>query len=189
MASRSARRRSRGPPPSASRRLSRNEGKRRSQAHTAAPQSGAKSIRRRKSDTPSSSRRRTALWGVAPSFCHANVSLLSLFRPAAGFTALAALTVSARAADCALGPRPATPFTSIRAYRPVLKSCEAPDGHRAFAIREMTIGGEGVALLADAEALTTRLERAACLTCQDVSGSELASTRMGRAVAASAEAR
>jgi hypothetical protein len=57
-----------------------------------------------------------------------------------------------------------------------------------MSIREMTIGGESVALLADPEALTTRLERLACWTCRDASEDELASTRMGRAIAASAEA-
>ena len=57
-----------------------------------------------------------------------------------------------------------------------------------MSIREMTIGGESVALLADPEALTTRLERLACWTCRDASEDDLASTRMGRAIAASAEA-
>jgi hypothetical protein len=45
-----------------------------------------------------------------------------------------------------------------------------------------------VALLVDPEALTTRLERLACWTCRDASEDELGSTRMGRAIAASAEA-
>ena len=127
-------------------------------------------------------------YGQVPSFCHANVSLLSLFRPVAAFAALAALTLPTSAADCAFRARPSAPLTSIGAYRAVLKSCEASDGRRAFAIRDMTIGGEGVALFADPEALTTRLERAACWTCRDATESGLASTRMGRAIAASAEA-
>ncbi len=57
-----------------------------------------------------------------------------------------------------------------------------------MSIREMTIGGESVALMADPEALTTRLERLACWTCRDAGEDELAPTRMGRAIAASAEA-
>ena len=73
-------------------------------------------------------------------------------------------------------------------YRPVLKSCAASDGGSGLAIREMTIAGERVALIADPEGLTTRLERAACWTCRDESEDELASTRMGRAIAASSEA-
>ena len=46
----------------------------------------------------------------------------------------------------------------------------------------MTIAGQKVALLADPEALTTRLERAACWTCHDESEGELDATRMGRAI-------
>ncbi len=52
----------------------------------------------------------------------------------------------------------------------------------------MTVGAEKVTLLADPEALTTRLERAACWTCHEASEDELGATRMGRAIAASAEA-
>lgn len=52
----------------------------------------------------------------------------------------------------------------------------------------MTIAGDKLALVADPEALTTRIERAACLACRDASEDDLAATRMGRAIAASAEA-
>ena len=52
----------------------------------------------------------------------------------------------------------------------------------------MTAGGEQALLLADPERLTTRLERLACWTCRDAAEDELADTRMGRAIAASAEA-
>jgi len=113
--------------------------------------------------------------------------LLSVFRPAVALAAFVSLTVSA-AADCAFRVGPAASPASVGAYRPVLKACEAADGRRAMSIREMTIGGESFALLADPEALTTRLERLACWTCRDASEDELASTRMGRAIAASAEA-
>jgi len=73
-------------------------------------------------------------------------------------------------------------------YRPVLKSCAASDGGSGLAIREMTIAGERVALIADPEGLTTRLERSVSWTCRHISDDDLASTRMGRAIAASAEA-
>jgi hypothetical protein len=70
----------------------------------------------------------------------------------------------------------------------LLKACVAADGRKAVAIREMTIVGQKVALIADPEALTTRLERAACWTCREASEDELNSTRMGRAIRESAEA-
>jgi hypothetical protein len=113
--------------------------------------------------------------------------LLFVLRPAVALAAFLSLTLSA-AADCAFRVGPAATPASVSKYLPVLQSCEAADGRRAMSIREMTIGGESVALLADAEALTTRLERLACWTCRDASEDELASTRMGRAIAASAEA-
>ena len=64
----------------------------------------------------------------------------------------------------------------------MLKACVAADGRKAVAIREMTVAGQKLALLADPEAMTTRLERAACWTCGDTSEDELKSTRMGRAI-------
>jgi hypothetical protein len=105
--------------------------------------------------------------------------------------ALAGLAGAARAADCAFTPSPATRFQGAAAvgdYRPVLKACLAADGRKAIAIREMTIAGERVALFADPEALATRLERAACWTCNEASEDELKSTRMGRAISESAAA-
>jgi hypothetical protein len=98
---------------------------------------------------------------------------------------------SALASDCAFTTAPATRLRSVATvgdYQPVLKSCHAPDGRKAVAIREMTIGSQKITLLADPEALTTRLERAACWTCRDESESELDATRMGRAIRESAEA-
>ena len=103
----------------------------------------------------------------------------------------AGLADVARASDCAFMPPPATRLQSLNAvadYRPVLKACVAAGGRKSVAIREMTIGGQKVALLADPEALTTRLERAACWTCRDESDGELDATRMGRAIRESAEA-
>jgi hypothetical protein len=107
------------------------------------------------------------------------------------FAAWAGLAGAARAADCAFTPAPATRLQSLDAvadYRPVLKACVAADGRKAVAIREMTVAGQKVALLADPEALTTRLERAACWTCREASEDELNSTRMGRSISESAEA-
>jgi hypothetical protein len=114
--------------------------------------------------------------------------VLSAIRPAVALAVFVSLTLSAAAADCAFRAGPAVTPASIGGYRSVLKSCEAADGRRAMSIREMTIGSESVTLLADPEALTTRLERLACWTCRDAGDEELASTRMGRAIAASAEA-
>ncbi|MBV8797205.1 MAG: polysaccharide deacetylase [Hyphomicrobiales bacterium] len=105
--------------------------------------------------------------------------------------ACAALSGAARAADCAFTPASATRLQSLTAvsdYTPVLKACVAADGRKAVAIREMTVGGQKVDLLADPEALTTRLERAACWTCREESEAELGATRMGRAIRESAQA-
>jgi hypothetical protein len=107
------------------------------------------------------------------------------------FGACAGLATAAQASDCAFRPAPATQLQSMAAvadYQPVLKACVAADGRKAVAIREMTVAGQKIALLADPEALTTRLERAACWTCRDESESELDATRMGRAIRESAEA-
>jgi hypothetical protein len=114
--------------------------------------------------------------------------LLSSLRSLAAVAAFAGGTVAAQAADCAFRLAASVSPASVSGYRPVLKSCEAPDGRRTFSIREMTIRGDGIALLADPEALTTRLERSACWTCRDASEAELAPTRMGHAIAVSAEA-
>ena len=91
----------------------------------------------------------------------------------------------ARASDCAFTPAPATRLQSLAAvgdYQPVLKACVAADGRKAVAIREMTVAGQRIALLADPEALTTRLERAACWICHDESEGDLNATWMGRAI-------
>ena len=103
----------------------------------------------------------------------------------------AALAGAAHASDCAFTPAPATrlqSMASVSDYQPVLKACVAADGRKAIAIREMTVEGQKIALLADPEALTTRLERQACWTCREESESELSETRMGRAIRESASA-
>ena len=84
----------------------------------------------------------------------------------------AGLAGAARASDCAFTPAPATRLqsrTAVGDYEPVLKACVAADGRKAVAIREMTVEGQKLDLLADPEALTTRLERAACWTCREES--------------------
>jgi hypothetical protein len=105
------------------------------------------------------------------------------------FAVWAGLAGAAHASDCAFTPAPATRLQSVATvgdYQPMLKTCVAADGRKAVAIREMTIAGQKVALLADPEALTTRLERAACWTCSEESEAELNATRMGRAIRESA---
>jgi hypothetical protein len=105
--------------------------------------------------------------------------------------AWAGVAGAARAADCAFSPALAARLQSpatVGDYRPVLKACVAADGRKALAVREMTVAAQKLALLADPEALTTRLERAACWTCSEMSEAELKSTRMGRAISESAEA-
>src|ERR1700757_887593 len=82
------------------------------------------------------------------------------------------LAGAAHASDCAFTAAPAARLQSMTAvsdYQPVLKACVAPDARKAVAIREMTVAGQKVDLLADPEALTTRLERAACWTCREES--------------------
>jgi hypothetical protein len=115
---------------------------------------------------------------------------LFALRTVAALVAFAGLTASAFAADCAVKPAPAgfATVSAVANYRPVLKACRAADGRRAFVLREMEIAGKGAVLIADPEALTTRLESEACWTCRDASEDELAATRMGRAIGASAQA-
>ncbi len=73
-------------------------------------------------------------------------------------------------------------------YQSVLRTCRAADGRQDVAIRTMTVAGTPLLLLADPLRLSTRLERAACWTCQDASEDSLAQTRMMRAVVQAAEA-
>ncbi len=99
--------------------------------------------------------------------------------------ACAGFAGASHASDCAFTPAPATRLQSMTAvsdYKAVLKACVAADGRKAVAIREMTVQSQKVDLLVDPEALTTRLERAACWTCREESESELGETRMGRAI-------
>jgi hypothetical protein len=117
-----------------------------------------------------------------------------------GLAALAVLVFSAgagaRAAEgdevsCLYAPAPPARLASADAvadYASVLRTCRAADGREGVAIRAMSVAGTPILLLADPRNLSTRLERAACWTCQDASEDSLADTRMMRAVAQSAEA-
>jgi hypothetical protein len=80
------------------------------------------------------------------------------------------------------------PAEAVADYRSTLLACRNADGDARVAIRTMTIGGAPLLLLADAEKLSTRLERAACWTCQDASdsASSLGQTRYLRTVAKAA---
>jgi len=78
--------------------------------------------------------------------------------------------------------------SSVGDYRSVLRVCSAADGRRSVAIREMSLAGEAVVLLADPKSLTTQLERASCWTCNDAADEELSGTRLMRAVEASSAA-
>ena len=105
--------------------------------------------------------------------------------------ACAGFAGASHASDCAFTPAPATrlqSMTAVSGYKAVLKACVAADGRKEVAIREMTVQSQKVDLLVDPEALTTRLERAACWTCRDESEAELGETRMGRAIRESAQA-
>ena len=112
------------------------------------------------------------------------------------FAALLAFGASARAdeapaASCRYAPATRTALAmgdAVADYASVLRSCRAADGREQVAIRTMNVGGTPLLLLADPQTLSTRLERAACWTCQDASEESLAGTRMMRAVEQSAEA-
>jgi hypothetical protein len=77
---------------------------------------------------------------------------------------------------------------AVEDYQSVLRSCRAADGRESTAIRTMTVGGTPLLLLADPQRLSTRIERAACWTCEETGEDALAETRMMRAIAQSAEA-
>ena len=76
---------------------------------------------------------------------------------------------------------------AVEDYRPALRLCHGASGD-AVAIRTMRLSGEPTLLLADALSLTTRLEHASCWRCEDIDETQIASTRMMRAVEQSAAA-
>ena len=102
--------------------------------------------------------------------------------------ALAALTlVSGALADDACLYRPAVDagpagVEAVADYRSTLSRCKNAGGAERIAIRGMAIDGDPLLLLADPDKLTTRIERAACWTCQPAREESLASTRYLSAV-------
>ena len=70
----------------------------------------------------------------------------------------------------------------ISDYRPSFKLCLNTQGERFVALREMTAAGSDLLLLVDPTALTTRLSRAACWTCETADEAALTPTRLMRAI-------
>jgi hypothetical protein len=99
----------------------------------------------------------------------------------------------AMAADCA-GPvavaapldGPVQPLSRVRDHRVVLQACQR-EGAQTLAIRTLTLDGEKLFLAVDPDSLETRLERAACWSCEDTSAEAQALTRLFRAVASAAQ--
>jgi len=85
------------------------------------------------------------------------------------------------AAD-ALAFAPTGDLASVADYRNVLKICRSPGGQTLLATRAFSISGQRGLLLVDPNALTTRVARAACWTCEDASDAALAETRLMRAI-------
>ena len=92
-----------------------------------------------------------------------------------GLAALATLAFASTAcaeSACGWSPTPPTELAasgSVADYRSTLLACRNPGGSRGVAIRTMTIAGTPLMLLADHETLLTRIERAACWTCEPAS--------------------
>jgi hypothetical protein len=76
---------------------------------------------------------------------------------------------------------------TVADYRSTLQTCRSSDGRSLVAIRSMSIDKTPLLLLADPAGLSTRLERAACWTCQAASEESLAGTRYLTSVAKAAE--
>ena len=95
------------------------------------------------------------------------------------------------AETCAYAPPPPTSLQSrdkAADYSSVLRVCESLRGARAVATRTLRLGGTPYLLLADPQALTTRIELAACWRCSAASEGDLEETRLMRSVALSADA-
>jgi hypothetical protein len=102
-----------------------------------------------------------------------------------------AVPLAGFAEECLVAPSIPTHLMdadSVDDYRSVLRVCRAAGAQDSVAIRAMSLAGEPALLLVDARSLTTRLERAACWTCQDAEEDQLSATRFLRAVEASAAA-
>jgi hypothetical protein len=91
---------------------------------------------------------------------------------------------------CLYRPAPRTGLVSAESvvnYRSTLLACRNGDGRNLVAIRTMTIENAPLLLLADPDGLSTKIERAACWTCQGASEESLAGRRYLRTVAKAAE--
>jgi hypothetical protein len=95
----------------------------------------------------------------------------------------------ARAACDAALPVPASLRSAdvVADYASTLQLCKGAGGE-SVAIRRMTLAGEPALLLADPRTLATRIERAACWTCEDTGESSLEDTRMMRSIERAAQA-
>jgi hypothetical protein len=109
-----------------------------------------------------------------------------------GLAALATLAFASTAcaeSACGWSSTPPTELAasgSVADYRSTLLACRNPGGSRGVAIRTMTIAGMPLMLLADPETLLTRIERAACWTCEPASDDSPTGGRYLRAVAQAA---
>jgi hypothetical protein len=120
---------------------------------------------------------------LKPSIVHALATLAALFFASAALADDSCLYSPAARADLA-------PAETVADYRSTLLACRSAEGENRIAIRTLTIDGAPLLLLADPEKLSTRIERAACWTCQDASddaaASPLGQTRYLRTVAKAA---
>ena len=85
-------------------------------------------------------------------------------------------------------PETLAPFEDVRDYAPTLQLCRREGQAESVALRRMTLASGPALLLADPRTLATHIDKAACWTCEPMEESALETTRMGRAVAKSAEA-
>lgn len=76
---------------------------------------------------------------------------------------------------------PLQPLSRVRDHRIVLQACRR-DGGEVLAIRTLTVDGEKLFLAVDPQNLATRLERAACWSCEETSAEAQGGTRFLRAV-------
>jgi len=106
---------------------------------------------------------------------------------------LAATAALARDVDgdphCAtdiLAIAPSGDLGAVADYRHTLKICRSPGGAMLVATRAFAIQGQRGLLLADPNALTTHVARAACWTCEDAVEADIADTRLARSIALAA---
>lgn len=76
------------------------------------------------------------------------------------------------------------PEFKVANYVPTLQACFRPSARdaKSYAVRSMSIGGEGWLLLTQNDGLETTLERASCWTCEPATDESLKDTRLLQAV-------